>query len=35
VAPGFDYQDFEMAKRAELVREFPRHREIIDRLTRD
>jgi uncharacterized protein len=35
VAPGFDFEDFEMAKRAELVREFPQHAEIIRRLTRD
>ena len=35
VAPGFDFEDFEMAKREELVRKFPRHRELIERLTRD
>lgn len=34
VAPGFDFADFEMAKRAELVREYPAHREMIERLTR-
>lgn len=34
VAPGFDFEDFEMAKREELAREFPQHREIIERLTR-
>jgi hypothetical protein len=34
VAPGFDFADFEMGKRAELIREFPEHREVIERLTR-
>lgn len=34
VAPGFEFEDFEMGKRAELVRKYPQHREIIDRLTR-
>ncbi|HKU26357.1 MAG TPA: cupin domain-containing protein [Candidatus Sulfotelmatobacter sp.] len=35
VAPGFDFDDFQMAKRAQLVREYPQHREIIERLTRE
>jgi predicted cupin superfamily sugar epimerase len=35
VAPGFDFQDFEMGKRAELVARFPQHRELIERLTRE
>jgi uncharacterized protein len=34
VAPGFEFEDFEMAKREELVREYPQHREMIERLTR-
>jgi len=34
VAPGFEFEDFEMAKREELVQEYPRHRERIERLTR-
>lgn len=34
VAPGFDFADFEMGKREELVREYPGHREVIERLTR-
>jgi uncharacterized protein len=34
VAPGFEFEDFEIGKRDELVREFPKHREIIQRLTR-
>ena len=35
VAPGFDFQDFEMGKRAELMARFPRQRELIERLTRE
>ena len=35
VAPGFDFEDFEMAKREELVRKYPQHRELIGLLTRD
>lgn len=34
VAPGFDFEDFEMGKREELVREYPQHRGMIERLTR-
>lgn len=34
VAPGFDFADFEMAGRAELIRLFPELREIITRLSR-
>jgi predicted cupin superfamily sugar epimerase len=34
VAPGFDFADFEMAKRDELVRKYPQHQEIIMRWTR-
>jgi predicted cupin superfamily sugar epimerase len=34
VAPGFDFADFEMAKRGELLAEYPQHRAIIERLTR-
>jgi uncharacterized protein len=34
VAPGFDFADFEMAKRDELIEQHPQHREIIERLTR-
>lgn len=34
VAPGFDFEDFEMAKREELAKHFPQHRELIERLTR-
>ena len=35
VSPGFDFRDFEMAKRGELIEKFPNHKEIIKRLTRD
>ena len=35
VSPGFDFADFEMAKRADLIKEFPDHKDIISRLSRD
>ena len=35
VAPGFDFEDFDMGKRAELVAEYPQHQEVIQRLTRE
>jgi predicted cupin superfamily sugar epimerase len=35
VAPAFDFEDFEMAKRAELVREYPQNETIIRQLTRE
>jgi predicted cupin superfamily sugar epimerase len=34
VAPGFDFADFELAKRHELVKVYPQHRQIIEELTR-
>ena len=34
VAPGFDFEDFELAKRAELIRLFPQHKSLIEILTR-
>jgi predicted cupin superfamily sugar epimerase len=34
VSPGFDFADFEMAKRTELVAEFPQESAIITALTR-
>lgn len=34
VAPGFDFRDFEMASRAELLREFPTLRSTIEAMTR-
>lgn len=33
VAPGFDFADFEMAKREELLRAFPEAKAAIERLT--
>jgi hypothetical protein len=35
VAPGFDFKDFEMGRRKELVEKYPQYRELITRLTRD
>lgn len=34
VAPGFDFEDFEMAKAADLVSEFPQHQDHIRNLCR-
>ncbi len=34
VAPGFDFQDFELAHRNDLVATYPEHTEIITQLTR-
>ena len=34
VAPGFDFADFEMGTRDDLITQFPKHEEIITRLTR-
>ena len=33
VAPGFDFADFEMADRFNLLAEFPQHRAVIEMLT--
>lgn len=35
VSPGFDFRDFEMAKRDELQWRYPQHGQIIEKLTRD
>ncbi len=35
VAPGFDFADFELGKRAALVALYPPHRALIETLTRD
>ena len=35
VAPGFEFDDFEMGKRAELLKRYPHHRGLIERLTRE
>ena len=34
VAPGFEFADFELAARAELIRIYPAHRKLIEELTR-
>ncbi len=34
VAPGFEFDDFDLARREELAAEYPEHRELICRLTR-
>ena len=35
VAPGFEFEDFEMGKREELVQAHPEHRKMIEQLTRE
>jgi uncharacterized protein len=35
VAPGFDFADFEMGKRSELVTLYPQHRKLIEHWTRN
>ncbi len=35
VSPGFDFADFEIARRGELLSQFPEHRDIILALTHD
>lgn len=34
VAPGFDFTEFEMAKKDELIELYPQHRDILSRLCR-
>lgn len=34
VAPGFDFEDFEMADRTQLIDQFPAHKNLIQQLTR-
>lgn len=34
VSPGFDFDDFELPKREELISQFPRHKMIITKLTK-
>ena len=34
VSPGFDYRDWELGKRNELVRMYPQHRALIERYTK-
>ena len=33
VAPGFDFRDFEMAQRSELIKQYPQHQQIITEMT--
>jgi len=35
VAPGFDFADFELARCSELIRAYPKHRQLIEELTRE
>ncbi|NBC67131.1 MAG: hypothetical protein GVY07_15920 [Bacteroidetes bacterium] len=35
VSPGFDFDDFKMADRADLLEQFPEHEEIIKKLTQE
>lgn len=35
VAPGFDFADFQMGRREDLIRQYPLHRDLIEALTRD
>lgn len=34
VSPGFDFEDFEIGQRAELIEQYPQHQKVIHRLTR-
>jgi len=34
VAPGFEFEDFEMGKRGDLIKQFPKHKSIIEQFTR-
>jgi uncharacterized protein len=34
VAPGFDFEDFELAKRKELQEQYPQHSALIEQMTR-
>ncbi|MES2376230.1 MAG: cupin domain-containing protein [Bacteroidota bacterium] len=35
VAPGFDFAEFEMAKKEELVAQYPEHTAVLERLCRE
>jgi predicted cupin superfamily sugar epimerase len=35
VAPGFDFAEFEMAKREELLKQYPQHGALLERLCRE
>ncbi|MDP1676306.1 MAG: cupin domain-containing protein [Bacteroidota bacterium] len=34
VAPGFDFDDFELANKGKLIKLFPQHKALIEKLTR-
>ncbi|MEM7552041.1 MAG: cupin domain-containing protein [Bacteroidota bacterium] len=34
VAPGFDFEDFELAQRVELIKSYPEHSDLITEMTR-
>jgi uncharacterized protein len=34
VAPGFDFEDFELGERSNLISRYPQHRTLIERFTR-
>lgn len=34
VSPGFNFDDFELAKKDQLIRQFPRHKALIEQITR-
>ena len=34
VAPGFNFDDFEMAKKENLIKQFPQHELLINRLSK-
>jgi predicted cupin superfamily sugar epimerase len=33
--PAFDYKDFQLAKRSELLKRFPQHKDVIEEFTRE
>lgn len=35
VAPAFSFENFELGKRSELMKEFPQHAELIEQLTKE
>ena len=34
VAPGFDFADFEMASKAAIIKQYPQHQKLLERLCR-
>lgn len=33
VSPGFDFEDFKIGKRSELLKQIPKHKDLIEKLT--